>query len=93
MYSIELNSLKFTFYTKKDFSEPKGLFDSSVVSLTKNEYGSAVYFLYILPKPLVLISDEWFIAICWSSLLFGIFAMKKWVVFRLTLGNKNKRNI
>ena len=29
-------------------------------------------------------SDEWFNAICWSSLLFGIFIIKKWVVFSLT---------
>ena len=35
-------------------------------------------------KSLVLISDERFIAICWSSLLFGIFIIKKWVVFNLT---------
>ena len=33
---------------------------------------------------LVLISDEWFKAICWSSLLFGISVIKKWVVFSLT---------
>ena len=32
----------------------------------------------------VLISDEWFIAISQSSYLFGIFAIKKWVVFSLT---------
>ena len=62
----------------------KGLFDGSVVSLAENEYGSAVHFLKILAKSLVLISDEWFIAICWSSLLFGIFAIKKWLVFSLT---------
>ena len=29
-------------------------------------------------------SDEWFISICWSSLLFGIFMIKKCVVFNLT---------
>ena len=28
--------------------------------------------------------DEWFSAICWSSLLFGIFMIKKWVEFNLT---------
>ena len=28
-------------------------------------------------------SDEWFKAICWSSLLSGIFIMKKWVEFSL----------
>ena len=76
----------------------KGLSDASVVSLTKNEYSSEVHFLKKLVKSLVLMSDEWFIAICWSSLLFGIFAIKKWVVFSLTsFGtlkcDRNKRNI
>ena len=28
--------------------------------------------------------DEWFSGICWSSLLFGIFMIKKWVEFNLT---------
>ena len=36
----------------------KGLFDASVVSSTKKEYGLAVPFLYILVKSLVLMSDE-----------------------------------
>ena len=58
--------------------------DESVVSLTKNEYGSSVHFLYILTKSLKSMSEERFIAICWSSLLFGLFIMKKWVVFNLT---------
>ena len=35
-------------------------------------------------KSLALISDESFIAICWSSLSFGIFEIKKSVVFSLT---------
>ena len=30
------------------------------------------------------ISEEWFNAIYWSSLLFGIFMMKKWVELSLT---------
>ena len=30
-------------------------------------------------KSLKLMSGEWFSAICWSSLLFGIFVIKKWV--------------
>ena len=42
----------------------KGLSDASVVSLTKKEYVSAVHFLWILMKSSVLISDEWFNAIC-----------------------------
>ena len=29
-------------------------------------------------------SDEWFIAVCWSSLLFGIFIIKKCVEVSLT---------
>ena len=40
------------------FLNRKGLFDASIVSLTKKEYGSAVHFLYILVKSLVLMSDE-----------------------------------
>ena len=28
--------------------------------------------------------DEWFSSICWNSLLFGIFMMKKWLKFSLT---------
>ena len=71
-------------YVEKIFLNLKGLSDASVASLTKKEYGSAVHFLWILMKSLVSISDEWFNAICWSSLLFGIFAIKKWVVFSLT---------
>ena len=69
---------------KRFFLNHKGLFDESIASITKKEYGSFVHFLYILAKSLVLMSDEWFIAICWSSLLFGIFAIKKWVVFSRT---------
>ena len=69
---------------KRFFLNLKGLSDASVVSLTKSEYGSAAYFLQILMKSLALMSDEWFIAISGSSLLFGIFAIKMWVVFSLT---------
>ena len=35
-------------------------------------------------KSSVLMSDEWFVAISGSSILFGIFLIKKWVVFSLT---------
>ena len=35
-------------------------------------------------KYLELMSDKWFSEICWSSLLFGIFMIKKWVEFSLT---------
>ena len=73
---MELHSIP-----KRFFLNLKTLFDGSVVSSTKNEYSSAVYFLQKLTKSLVLIFDEWFIEICWSSLLLGIFAIKKWVVF------------
>ena len=66
------------------FLNLKGLSDESAVSLTKNEYGPSVHFLSILIKSLKSISDEWLIAISWSSLLFGILIMKKWVVFNLT---------
>ena len=43
---------------KRLFLNPKGLSDASIASLTKKEYGSAVRFLWILIKSLVLISDE-----------------------------------
>ena len=35
-------------------------------------------------KSLKFISDEWFRAICWSSLTFEIFMIKMWVEFNLT---------
>ena len=35
-------------------------------------------------KSLKSMSDEWSNAVCWSSLLFGIFIMKKCIVFNLT---------
>ena len=54
------------------------------MSLTKNEYGSSVHFLKILIKSLKSMSDQWPIAICWSSLLLGIKKKKKWVVLNLT---------
>ena len=73
----------FYYILKIIFLNLKGLSDTSVASLTKKEYGSAADLLWILMKPLVLISDEWFKAICWSSLLFGIFVMC----------NKNKGNV
>ena len=60
------------------------LSDASKTSLTEKEYDLEVHFLYILMKSLKLMSDEWFSATCWSSLLFGIFIMKKWVEFSLT---------
>ena len=69
---------------KRFFLSLKGLSDASLSSSTKKEYGSEVYFLKILMKSLKLMSDEWFSAICWSSLLFGIFMIKKWVEFSLT---------
>ena len=65
--------------SKRFFLNLKELSDANVASLTKNEYGSAVYFLWILMKSLLLIADEWFSANCWSFLLFEIFVIKKWV--------------
>ena len=73
----------FYYILKRSFLNVKGLFDASVALLTKKEYGSVVHFLYIGVKSLELMCDEWFSAICWSSLLFGIFMIKKWVEFRL----------
>ena len=66
----------FYYISKRFHLNLKGLSDVSVVSLTKKDYGSAVYFLKILMKSLELISDEWLRAICWSTLLFGTFMIK-----------------
>ena len=55
-----------------------------MLSLAKQEYSSAVHFLQIFIKSLKPTSEEWFIAVCWSSLLFGIFIIKKCVVFSIT---------
>ena len=71
-------------YFKRFFLNLKGLSDGKFVSLTKKEYGSALHFLWILKKSWRSISDSWFNAICWSSLLLGILMMKKWVEFSLT---------
>ena len=78
---------------KRFFLNLKGLSDASVASSTKKEYGLAVYFLWILMKSLMLIFDEQFWAIRWSSLLSGIFMIKKWEEFSLKLSNENKRNV
>ena len=43
-----------------------------------------MHFLYISMKSLKSISNEWFQAICWSSLLLGIFTLTKCVEFSLT---------
>ena len=48
---------------KRLFLNLKGLSATGIASLTKKEYGSAVHFLCILMKSLVLMSDEWFSAI------------------------------
>ena len=47
---MELHSRKFAFYVKNIFQKGfflnlKGLFDASIVSITKKEYGSSVHFL------------------------------------------------
>ena len=46
------------FMLKIFFLNHKGLFDASLISITKKEYGSFVHFLQILAKSLVLMSDE-----------------------------------
>ena len=84
MYNLIIKLSWFYYMLKRFFLNLKGLSDASVASLTKKEYGSTEHFLCILMKSLLLISDEWFIAICWSALLFGIFIIKTWVEFNLT---------
>ena len=54
---MELHSRELHSMLKIFFLNLKGLFDASVVSLAKNEYGSGVYF-QILAESLVLMSDE-----------------------------------
>ena len=58
--------------------------DGKVVSLTKQRIWFSSTFLYIFIKSLKWISDEWFDAVYWSSLLFGLFMTKRWVEFSLT---------
>ena len=67
----------FYYILKRFFLNPKGLPDASVASITKQNYGSAVHVFQVLMKSLKPISGEWFSAICRSSLLFGIFMIKK----------------
>ena len=45
-------------YHKRFFLNLKGLSDGKIVSLTKNEYGSAVHFLKMFIKSLKSTSDE-----------------------------------
>ena len=52
--------------------------------MSKNENGTTVKFLYSFLNSSKSISDEWLVAICWSYCLFGIFMIKKFVVFSLT---------
>ena len=66
---------------KRFFLNLKGLSDAFVASLIKKGYGFAVHFLKTV---LILMSDDWFRPMCWSSLLFRIFIIKKSVVFSLT---------
>ena len=44
----------FIYYSKRFFLNLKGSFDGKVVSLTKREYGSAVYFLKVFIKSLMI---------------------------------------
>ena len=45
---------------------------------------SETFIIDLYKKSLKPVSDEWFNAICWSSLLSGIFIIKKCVEFSLT---------
>ena len=47
----------FLLYSKNNLLNRKGLSDASVVLLIKEEYGSAVHFLYTLAKSLLLKFD------------------------------------
>ena len=50
--------ISFYILPKRFFLKRKGLSISRVVSITKNEYGFAVYFLQTFIEPLKSISDE-----------------------------------
>ena len=74
---MEVHSRKLDSMSKRFFLNLKGLFDASVVSLTKKEYGSEGHFLKIVVKSLVLMSDEWFIAILLKFSFIWNFCDKK----------------
>ena len=57
------------------FLKRKGLSEERVVSITKKEYGFAMQFWRFIMS-WKSISDELLSAICWRSLLFGIFMTK-----------------
>ena len=78
---LYLNGYSTVFCTSYNrfFQKRNGLSDGRVVSMTKNEYGSAVDFLYSSIRSLKLISNEWSITISWPS----HFMMKKYPVFSL----------
>ena len=52
------------------------LTNARVVLITKKEYGFGVHLLQKFIKSWKSLSDEWLNAICWSSLLLGIFITK-----------------
>ena len=50
LHSIKLHSIKLHYISKMFFLKLEGLFDGSLVSSTKNEYGSDVYFFINISK-------------------------------------------
>ena len=58
--------INFNVLTKRFFPKHEELSDARVVSITWNEYGFTVHFIYRFTKPWNSISDEWLNAICWS---------------------------
>ena len=68
--------INFYILSKRFFPKRRELSDLRVASINNKEYGFAVHLLQRLIKSWKSMSDEWLNAICWSSLLFGIFITK-----------------
>ena len=65
---------------------------NQVVSFTKNEYVSLVKSLWSFIKSLKSISDYWFDAISWSSLLLEIFMINQCLRFFLIVLGTSKQD-
>lgn len=71
----------FCTYSVGIFGELRGLSDGRVVCLIKNEYCSAVHFLWsfieVSMKYLKSVSIEWLTEIYWSSCMVWVFIIKQ----------------
>ena len=76
--------ISFYILSKRFFLKRERLSDARLASITEKEYGFAIHFLQRFIKSFETTSNERLYAICLSSLSFGIFLIKKCVVFSLT---------